>query len=76
MHKEPIHLLEVRAHIIGVCFQNGIQDWSGRGFLSLLDSMSDVLALETARVHDYRLLVQIRLSTGWGLFFNLHQYFC
>ena len=33
VHKEPIHLLEARSHIIGVRCQHGIQDWSGKRVL-------------------------------------------
>ena len=49
VHKELIHLLEARVHIIGVRCQTGIRDWSGRRVLSLFYNMSDVLALEKGK---------------------------
>ena len=68
MHKELIHLLEARAHIIGVRCQHGIQDWSGRRVLSLLDKMSDALVWERARVHDFVCWFNCVLARGWDCF--------
>ena len=72
-HDEPIHILEARAQHIGSLQLHSRCGWTGVRALTLLDNMSDVLALERARAHNYGLRLQIRRVAAFGLCFDIRQ---
>ena len=57
-HSEGIHILEARAHQLGL--RHVADEWYGKRALSLLDNMSGVLAMSRSRWQKYRLLLLVR----------------
>ena len=53
VHDEPIHILEARAQHSGCLEAHARFSWSGTRTLTFMDNMSDVLALERSRAHNY-----------------------
>ena len=75
VHDEPIHILEARAQHSGLLEAHLQGGWAGMRTLTLMDNMSDVLALERARAHNYGLLLQLRRSAAMSMVLNIRQSF-
>ena len=74
-HSEPIHILEARAQHSGLLEAHVQSNWYGMRTLTLMDNMSDVLALERARAQNYGLLLQLRRSAAMSMVFHIRQSF-